>query len=827
MDNRAAKVDLHVHSRYSHRPSQWILKKLGCPESFTEPLQLYRIAKRRGMSFVTITDHNSIRGALEIAHLSDVFVSEEVTSYFPEDECKVHVLVYDINERIHEDIQKLRENVYDLADYLQAEGIVHSLAHALYSVNGRLTPDHFERLLLLFKCFELNGARDATQNECLSVILANLEQEDLEMLAEKHGIEPKHPEPWIKHLTGGSDDHSSLGIAGMATQVEGAADIASFVDGVVQGRVVIQGRAGTPLTLAHNLYGIAYQFYKNRFQLDRHSHKDMFLRFLDRFLEGDHPAEGLWAKLHFLWRHRVRSRRRQTLSRNLLELLKQQTQSLIGADPALRRFMDGHEAEPEELEGLWFRFVNQVSNRTLPLFAGPLLDHLSGANVLNIFQSLGSAGGLYSLLAPYFVAFSIFSSQQRFCDRMMVWFQDLKSEPGLRVSYIEPTAVKVAHFTDTFHEVNGVARTLQQQVRFSLESAKDLTVITCDDRVSPGGESVRNFTPVGVYDLPEYPEQRLQYPPLLEMLRYCHEKGFTHIHSATPGPVGLAALAIARILGLPVFGTYHTALPEYAQHLTNDGTIEDVVWKYTAWYYDQMDVVFVPSRSTAADLVDKGIGADKIRLFPRGIDIDRFHPSRRNGILEDRYGLPDGLRLLYVGRISKEKNLTLLERTFRSLVTASRDPLQLVIVGDGPYRSQMERNLKGLPCLFTGTLDGDVLPAVYASCDLFVFPSTTDTFGNVVLEAQASGLPVVVTDLGGPCENVVHGRTGWIAASADPDAFTAAVRRLIQDPEARRRMGVEARRAMEGRSFEKAFDETWELYMAVGHGTPDPLDMAV
>lgn len=103
------KVDLHVHSKFSKRPSQWILQKLGCPESFTEPLRVYRIAKEKGMSLVTLTDHNTISGSLEIAHLPDVFVSEEVTTYFPDDRCKAHVLVYNIDERTHEDLQKVRE----------------------------------------------------------------------------------------------------------------------------------------------------------------------------------------------------------------------------------------------------------------------------------------------------------------------------------------------------------------------------------------------------------------------------------------------------------------------------------------------------------------------------------------------------------------------------------------------------------------------------------------------------------------------------------------------------------------------------------------------
>ena len=174
------KIDLHVHSKYSRRPSEWILKKLDCPESFTEPETLYRIAKARGMSQVTITDHNTIEGCLEIAHLPDVFISEEVTTYFPQDGCKLHVLVYDIDQKTHDDIQKIRENVFDLVTYLNQRHVTHALAHPLYSVNGRLTTEHFEKSLLLFKNFELNGARGESQNLVLREVLSTLTGEKLE-----------------------------------------------------------------------------------------------------------------------------------------------------------------------------------------------------------------------------------------------------------------------------------------------------------------------------------------------------------------------------------------------------------------------------------------------------------------------------------------------------------------------------------------------------------------------------------------------------------------------------------------------------------------------
>jgi glycosyltransferase involved in cell wall biosynthesis len=329
---------------------------------------------------------------------------------------------------------------------------------------------------------------------------------------------------------------------------------------------------------------------------------------------------------------------------------------------------------------------------------------------------------------------------------------------------------------------------------------------------------VRNFEPVGGFEIPEYRQQKLFYPPLLEMLRYCHEQGFTHIQSATPGPVGLAALAISKILELPFSGTYHTAFPQYAFHLTGDRAVESATWRFMVWYYDQMEAIHVSSQASAEELTANGIDPAKIKLIPRGIDIDRFHPSRRSDVLAERYGIDTATTFLYVGRVSKEKNLDVLVDAFRQLARARSD-VHLMVVGDGPYLDEMRGDLADSPATFSGYLTGDELAQVYASADVFVFPSTTDTFGNVVLEAQAAGIPVVVTDQGGPCENLLTGRTGTVVPGHDPAAFAAAMGRMAQLPEERRRMGVAAREYMVGRSFESQFLKYWEMFGPARTGT--------
>ena len=207
------KSDLHVHSKYSTKPTNWILKQFNVPESYTKPLAIYETALKRGMTHVTITDHDNINGCLEIAHLPNTFISCEVTSKFPQDKCKVHVLCYGLTEETFREIDALRKNIYELMAYLRQKGIWHALAHPIYPVNDKLTQAHFEQLLVLFDLFELSGFRSKQINDNLKHILHNVTREQLEELAGKHDIDSPRVIPEEKHFVCGSDDHSGVSIA--------------------------------------------------------------------------------------------------------------------------------------------------------------------------------------------------------------------------------------------------------------------------------------------------------------------------------------------------------------------------------------------------------------------------------------------------------------------------------------------------------------------------------------------------------------------------------------------------------------------------------------
>ena len=797
------KVDLHVHSKHSKRPSSWILKKIGCAESYTEPTMLYEKARQKGMDLVTITDHNTIQGCLDIAHLDNTFISEEITTYFPGDQCKLHVLAYDITEENHRVISDIRKNIFELVNYLREQHIVHAVAHPMFAINDRLEPSHFEQMLLLFKNFELNGAHDEYQNQALSKILDVLTEADINALSEKYQYAAYGDKPWIKNLTGGSDDHSSLYMTCMHTEVKGVSNVKELLQGICNHQSIIHGHGGSPKSLAHILYSIMYQFYRHNFEIEKWINDDYFLRFLNRVLLMEKPSieSRVFQRFKKIWGYRKQSNGHKD---SVADQFQKAASEVIVSNVQFQEVIDNSYASPHQIKEIVYHFAERVGSTILKQFADDLLLKVYSANLMDIFQTIGSSGFLYLLLSPYFMAFSLFQ-RDRIHTRTCI--QRFHIDDNI----LPTTQKKVALFTDTYNEINGVAITIHSQVEAAQQAGRPLVVITCGQGTN-NGKNVKNFEPIGSFNLPEYPELKLSSPPVLSMLEYCYEEGVTHILSETPGPVGLAGLAVAKILKLPFNGTYHTAFPQTIGFLTDDTAIEATFWKYMIWFYGQMDSVYVFSRATADQLIEKGIPKEHVKMHPQGIDTQKFHPSKRNGYLKTQFNIDDNeLKMLYVGRISKEKSLNVLVDTVQEMAS-KRNNFRLIMVGDGPYLPEMKSALDGYPAVFTGYLTGEDLSHVYASSDVFLFPSTIDTFGNVVLEAQASGLPVIVTDQGGPKENLIPDETGFIVPADSPQAFADKIMLLADQPEQLQAMKQNARKYSETRNFSASFRAFWENY---------------
>lgn len=786
------KADLHLHSKYSDRPTEWFLRRIGAPECFSEPERLYTLCRARGMDVFTLTDHNRIDGALAVAHLPDTFVSAELTTYFPEDGCKIHCLVYAITEAQFAELQAARENIYELQRYLREQAILHAIAHPLFRVNDRLTVAHLEKLLVLFERFELlNGTRHARAGELARSVMSHLTPELMADLATRHNLEPAGTTPWVKRFIGGSDDHGGVYPASAYTETPAGAGAQAFLAHLRAGRHAPAGVSGNSVRLAHSLYHIAYNYYRSRFLPKGGSSPlaDILLRVLDGAQSAEPPRSRLLG-----WAARlVRRRRLKRLSPAERLLVEEFVRLRERAAPSGNEPVPGGPGAPGgERDG--FALACRIGQGLGYAFVRQLAGHVAEGRIVDGLQSLAALGAVLMGVAPYFTAFGMQHKDERFLQTVADRFpaaapQRLRSD-------------RRAWLTDTFQDVNGVAHTIRTLGALARRAGRPLTVMTC--LATPPAEAALdlvNFQPLGEFALPEYEAQQMAFPPFLEVVEHLERTGVYEVILSTPGPMGLTGLLAARLLGLRTVGIYHTDFPKYVACLTQDEQLSQATWRYMQWFYGQLDMVYVPSACYRRELLDRGFAESRLRVLPRGVDLERFSPARRDLRFWERFGMNGNAKLLYVGRVSREKNVHLLLDAFR-LVRAAEPNVDLVIVGDGPERSALEAQAGDAHVVFTGVLRGDDLARAYAGADLFVFPSTTDTFGNVVLEAHASGLPAVVSTEGGPAELVGrHGAGVAVGVRAAAD-FGAAICALLRDP---------ARRAeMARRALETAREHSWE-----------------
>src|SRR4051812_10023761 len=257
------RIDLHCHSDASNKASEAVLNAIRCPESYSRPHEVWSQARLRGMDFVTLTDHDSIEGVLEIAHKPQVLVGEELSCWFPEDGCKMHVLVYGIAHEQHDALQALAKNIYDVAQYIETNQIAHAVAHPIYRQNDKLERWHLERLILMFKGFEcLNGAHSPLHREAFEPVLQRLTRAEIQKLSERHSLAPRWPEPWIKARTAGTDDHGLLNIGRTWTEFPPGTDtVADVLECLRQGNCAPGGEAGSSTKLAHTFYSVAVRYY--------------------------------------------------------------------------------------------------------------------------------------------------------------------------------------------------------------------------------------------------------------------------------------------------------------------------------------------------------------------------------------------------------------------------------------------------------------------------------------------------------------------------------------------------------------------------------------
>jgi Glycosyltransferase len=762
------RVDLHCHSTASEISKLGIQRSLGLPECATPPVEVYELAKRRDMNFVTITDHDTIDGCLEIADRDDVFISEELTVWFRGEPQAVHLLCFGIDPDDHAWLQENNRDVEACAEYLHSREIACSLAHPFYAVEAPLTPAHRRQLAQLFPVWETrNGSRARELNMPAAIYI------------ETHGGTG----------TGGSDDHAGVDIGRTFTETPPAATPEEFLRHIREGRAEARGEQGSAAKWAHSAMALGTRALllkdsdpplHNGPRIPRagsahttaplseagEMRADAVLKIAERVMSegdlrtgeaaGDLGPEDARALLNaFVASVGVEP------GRALIDYM--QADDFSHAELA-RRARRTHEARLREVVE---ETVEQVGNGGEP-------SELAARAVetgRDLFRAAIPA-------IPYAPAAAFLGKEKR----------KLTPSEGPK---------RVALVADAIGGVHGVTHTIER-IRELGVPGYEVEVIGTDRNVD------RRLSAVAEVDIPFYEGLEIGIPSLPAMVEVLAEGRFDAVHLTAPGPAGVTAALIARIMDLPVLGSWHTELGAYARLRSASPELERGMDMALSIFYRQCGRVLSPSPASDESLIRLGVEREQIGRWGRGVDTSRFDPALRDA---DSY--PGQIKVLYVGRLTKEKGVDVLADSF--IRAHDADPrIHLLLAGGGSEEGMLRERL-GDRATFLGWLGGDDLPRAYASADLFLFCSRTDTFGQVLVEAGASGLPCVAVDEGGPSSIVVDGETGRLC-EPDPGMLSAAILQLADSPAWRAKLGRQALDAARARTWEAAMTQLADGY---------------
>ncbi len=732
-----SRVDMHCHSTASQLSRLGVQRSLGLPECATPPQEVYELAKRRGMDFVTITDHDTISGCLELADRPDTFVSEELTARFAGEPQAVHVLCYGITPGDHEWLQAHAGDVEACAAYLRENEITSALAHPFFDVGAPLTRRHRRRLAELFPIWEVrNGSRAAELNMPAVVYVET---------NDGTGI-------------GGSDDHAGVDIGRTFTEAPAASTPEEFLHHLRAGEAEAGGSQGSAAKWAHAAMALATRALGEEAECmpgGRTPDPGAVLKMAERVIREGAAREGKVAT---------------DIGPDDARCLLESWLGSVGLDLRGPELIAHLQADEFSHSGLYRRarrshdrrLRGAVEEGAAAVAAGDFPTAMNG-----IFEALLPA-------LPYAPATAF-----------------LGAEVGrLRNRSDEPR--RVAVIVDGIGSMHGVTHTIEQ-IRERGVPGFEVDVVGTD----PGVD--RRLPAATELEIPFYLGMKLGVPGLPDLVETLTEGDYDLVHVTAPGPAGIAATLLSRVTGLPLLASYHTELASYAGLRSGDGGIEAIARGALGAFYGVPGIVLSPSPAADSSLTGLGLDPARVRRWERGVDLDRFDPTKAR---RDDY--PGEIKVLYAGRLTREKGVDLLAESF--LRAQRADPrLHLLLAGGGPEEGELRERL-GERATFLGWLGGEDLARAYASADVFLFASSTDTYGQVILEAAASGLPVVAVAEGGPAALVENRHTGLLCRP-DPDHLAGALLQLASSPLLRSHLGASGAVAARGRTWERSMEQ--------------------
>ncbi|HEV2786298.1 MAG TPA: glycosyltransferase [Solirubrobacteraceae bacterium] len=548
-------------------------RALGLPECATPPQEVYDLAKRRGMDFVTITDHDTIDGALELAErYEDAFVSEELTAWFRGEPQAVHILVWGITPDDHERLQALAGDVEAVAEELRARGIACALAHPFYAVAAPLLPRHRHRLAQLFAIWETrNGARAHELNAPAEVYI------------ETHGGTG----------VGGSDDHAGVDIGRTFTQTGRCATWREFLDQVVAGDATALGQHGSAAKWTHAAMALATRALGRGAGSEAPPDPAAVFTMVQRLMkEGDGRSGQVGTGL---CPDDARALLRAWLAAIEIDLSAAELIELLQGD--------------EFFHSDLYRRARRIHERRLALAVDQIARTITSTD--EAADVTGAAGMLFDACLtaiPYAPAAAFLGREKA------------------KLARREGEPLRVALVADAVGGMHGVTHTLDELRERGLPGF-EVEVVGTDPNVD------RRLAAVAEIDIPFYAGLKVGVPSLPAIVDALAEGRYDLVHLCSPGPSGAAAAVIARVMGVPILGSYHTELAAYAGLRSQDPQLELAARLAIGAFYGQCRRVLSPSAASDAVLREMGIRDERIGRWDRGVDLSRFSPAKRSEIL--------------------------------------------------------------------------------------------------------------------------------------------------------------------------------------------------
>lgn len=368
--------------------------------------------------------------------------------------------------------------------------------------------------------------------------------------------------------------------------------------------------------------------------------------------------------------------------------------------------------------------------------------------------------------------------------------------------------MRIAIFTDTFYpQINGVTNTLGKITRYFGENNMEYKIF------APKYDDGDDLSTERFYSLKFllYPDCRIALPNIFRITQTLRDFKPDLIHLMTEFNMGVTGLHYGKKYNIPTISNYSTNFSQYTDYYKLD-FLKQGIWDYLKWFHNQNNITLCPSCESQKLLDQHGIS--NTAIFSRGIDSQKFNPSYRSDSLRKRLGVGNKTAFLYVGRVSFEKDMDVLCESYKNLKNKYGSGISLIITGEGPYLDKC-RAIFPPDTIFTGFKRGMELSELYASADIFVCPSSTETFGNVALEAMASGLPVIGADAGGLKEIITHRKNGLKFRARNADELAACMTELVEDAELRSRLKANGISFGKDRSWDRIIDGLIDIYNGV------------